>query len=340
VLLAEKSAREDFMRLQDSVVAAKTPLCVALDGHGLFTLPNALSIAGDVEAAPLRYVLDDAVAAIAARAAFADPHRMIDCLELLRLPAPLLWLEWSERGRRLVMSELGLVDPIEAARAAGRAGLLVKSDETGRRGEVVIAWDGDAAEPDLSPLVMRFDLDDSDFATRASANVETRSLRIGDSATLSTLLGHVRFELMPAWSRYYDAACSTPAARDAALQESLAVIAGDFPFLAAFCILIAAKNAVAFQPIELGRLNASRAKRGKPPLLDHIEVKARLGGARALGRPGQISARTESRLHFVSGHFVRRGSAIYWRRAHLRGNVARGVVSARTIVVLPNMAIH
>jgi hypothetical protein len=326
------------MRLQDSIMAAKEPLRVSLDGKGDFTLPNAMTIADAVGAAPLRYVLDDAVAAISARAAFADPERLISCLELLRVPAPLMWIEWSERGRRLVMGELGLLD--EAARTAGRAGLLVKSDDKGRRGEIVVAWDGEAIEPDVSPFVMRFDFDDPAFATREASDAVSRALKINDSESISHILSHVRFELTPAWRAYYDHACDSPEALEKALRESLAVVAADFPFLAAFCLLIAARNAVAFTSVELERLNVARAKRGKPSLLDHIEVKAQLGGARSAQRFDRSFARSETRLHFVSGHFVRRGVQVYWRRSHLRGNLARGVISARTITVLPSAALH
>jgi len=218
--------------------------------------------------------------------------------------------------------------------------LLVRSDESGRRGEISIAWDGDAPEPDLSPLLLRFDLDDPAYALQARSGVLTRGLTISNSEGISRMLRHVRFELDPSWRDYYKAACATPASLEEALRQCLTMVAGDFPFLLAFCLLLTARNAVAFAPISLERLNASRAKGGKFPLLDHIEVKARLGGDPPIRRLETGLRRSESRLHFVSGHFVRRGTNVFWRRSHLRGNAMRGVISARTVVVLPSAALH
>jgi len=323
----------DRMRLQDSIMAFQDPVHVALPGRAVFALPSGGCLASEVAACPVRYVLDDPVAAATARTAFADSAQVARCSDLLRMPAPRVWIEWSEHGRRKVMQELGLAEPVEMARLVGRAGLLVKSNATGRAGEIHAAWEGEAGQPELSPFVIEFDLDNPCFATVRSEDHLIRGVKVNGCDALSALLCHVRFRLQPAWRAYYEAACTTQDALDRALQQNLAIVAADFPYLAGFCLLLATRNAVADVPVDMARLNQSRAKRGKPPLLDHIEVKARLALPPRSRRMDRLQIRRAARMHFVTGHLVRRGSNVFWRRAHIRGNSLRGVISSRTITM-------
>jgi hypothetical protein len=328
------------MRLQDSIMSIPDPVRVALPGRDVFTLPGGGDLAPDVVACPVRYVLDDAVAATTARAAFVDSAQIAKCIDLLRMPAPRFWIEWSEHGRRKVMQELGLAESVEMARLAGRAGLLVKSNAAGRAGEIQVAWDGEAGQPDLSPFIMEFDLDNPCFASMRSDDHLIRGLKVNGCEALSALLCHVRFRLRPEWRAYYEAACSTQYEFDRALQQNLAIVAADFPYLAGFCLLLAARNAVADVPVDMTRLNLSRSKRGKPPLLSHIEVKARLALPPRSRRMDRLQIRLAARMHFVTGHLVRRGANVFWRRAHIRGNSLRGVVSSRTIIMQGPVAMH
>jgi hypothetical protein len=321
------------MRLQDSIAISIEPVHVEYPGHANFVVPSAAAISASVRQAPIRYVLDDAVAATVGRAAFEDPAQLMKCMDLFRIPAPLMWLEWSEEGRRAVMAELGLSDAQAFSRQSHRAGMLVRSNPGSRSGEIFVAWDGETSTPDLSPFVIEFDLDNPAFATLERADHITRSLRIGDSDEVSHLLSHARFRLNPDWRKFYEAVCTDSASLDAALRENLLIVAADFPFFVAFCLLVSARNAVAYASVDLAKLNASRAKRGREPLLNHIEVKARLGSGLKyqMGRFG--GSRSASRLHFVSGHLVRRGVSVFWRRAHVRGNPQRGVISTRTVII-------
>jgi hypothetical protein len=320
------------MRLQDRVAASAHPTYIELPGRGGFLLPSAAEIAADVRNAPVRYVLDDDVAALTARTALVDAAQIADCVDLLRMPAPLFWLEWSERGVLSAMAALGVGAPDRQPRAA-RVGLLVRSDPDGRRGEICIVWEGDGAEPDLSPLRVAFDLDDPTFAGRTPNGELSHILTVEEDPDLTRLLTHARFRLRKEWRKYFALACGDAAQREQALLQNFTMVAADFPFLAAFCLLMSAKNAFAVQPSALDRLNARRAKDAKHPLLDHIEVTARIGGLRADGAPGSVSVRAAARLHFVCGHLVRRGGRVFWRRAHLRGSARRGIITARTICV-------
>jgi hypothetical protein len=328
------------MRLHDAVSVVREPLTVSMPCGAVHRLAGVNTIADEVRATPIRYVLDDAVAVTVAQAAFGDTAQMARCIDLARIPAMSLWIEWSDAGRRRVMQQYGLLDPMDTRLGSGRAGLLVRADDSGRRGFIDVAWDGETGLPDLSPVQLSFDLEDPDFAEVPADDPFLRGLRIQDNAPLCKLFSHVRFSIKDGWRAFYRSACRTDAELAEAVRQNIMVVAADFPYLVGFCLLLSARNALERVPVEMARLNASRAKRGKEPLLDHIEVKAMLHGAGAHDRSETRSTRAHSRLHFVSGHLVRRGAGIFWRRAHVRGNPQRGVISSRTVVVHAGAALH
>lgn len=328
------------MRLHDAVSVVREPLRVSMPCGALHHLPGVNTIATEVCATPIRYVLDDAVAVTVAQAAFGDTAQLAKCIDLARIPSPSLWMEWSEAGRRSVMQQYGLSNPMDTRQNGGRAGLLVRADESGRRGYIDVAWDGETGLPDLSPVRVSFDFDDPTFAAVADDNLFLRGLRIEGNEPLCKLFSHARFSINDAWRDFYRSACKTEEELADAVRQNIMVVAADFPYLLGFCLLLSARNALERVPVEMARLNASRARRGKEPLLDHIEVKAMLHGAGSSARAETRATRAHSRLHFVSGHLVRRGSGIYWRRAHVRGNPQRGVISSRTVVVHPGAAMH
>ena len=322
------------MRLHDSVAQATEPLRVALDGYPVFTLPNAATISSDVAATPLRYILDDVIAASVVRTAFEDSTMLLKCLDLVRMPAPFFWVEWDERGRRVVMSELGIADPIDAARTTGRAGLLVRSDATGRRGTIVPVWDGEEPEPEISPFALAFDLDRPQSGLANVQHGITRQVIVRNDIELTEVLKCVEFHMHPKWVEHYGRACASPAILEDAIHTNLYMVTADFPVLAAFCLLMMARNAVSTVPVDMARLNKARARNARPPLLDHVEVKAFIGTTVHTQRSNLSSGeRSPARMHLVAGHLVRRGAQVFWRRAHLRGSMMRGVISSRTVVV-------
>lgn len=328
------------MRLHDAVSVVREPLRVTMPCGTLHHLPGVNTIAREVCATPIRYVLDDAVAVTVAQAAFGDTAQIVRCLDLVRIPALSFWVEWCEAGRRRVMQQYGLSDPMDTRHSGGRAGLLVRADGSGRRGFIDVAWDGEAEQPDLSPVRLSFDFDDPTFSEVPAEDPFLRGLRIEGNEPLCKLFAHVRFSINDTWRSFYRSACKTDEVLEDAVRQNIMVVAADLPFLVGFCLLLAARNALERVPIEMRRLNASRAKRGKALLLDHIEVKAMLHGAGGNARAETRATRAHSRLHFVSGHLVRRGSGIYWRRAHVRGNPQRGVISSRTVVLHAGAAMH
>ena len=319
------------MSLQDAVVSADPLLVEGADGV-VFDLPGARSLADAVKSAPVRYVLDDACAALVAQTAFADRNSVDQCLDLLRFPVTAFWIEWSDQGRANVMRESGLVDPLQDKGKLGRAGAFVQADETGRRGEISIVWDSDQGLVDLSPLTLEFDLDDPDFCEKAPCNAISRTIRLRELDILSELYRRVRYKLSNPWREYYQRYAGNEQEFERIYRTALETVAGDFPFAAAFVLVLAARGALTYMPSQLDRLNKSRVKKGKPALLDHLNVRLALDTPSSdAGGDGSGGLKSSPRLHHVCGHVVRRGTSVHWRRAHLRGNPAIGVISARTL---------
>jgi hypothetical protein len=122
------------------------------------------------------------------------------------------------------------------------------------------------------------------------------------------------------------------ATRAHVIRRSLAAVVLDIPMLLALFLLMAIRAELVREPVRPARLNAKRARLGKPPLLEHIEVSAPVfapppqRAADTVGTP-----RRGPRLHHVRGHIVRRRNAVYWRGPHWRGHVRLGSVRTRTV---------
>lgn len=316
------------MRLLDSVIQAEASFGVAAPDGTRFLLPGAGSISQDVHAAPLRYVLDEEVAGFAAALAFEETARFLDLLDLVRLPAHGIWIEWDDAARAQALRRAGFAD---AATQRRRAGVLISGAADGRVGAIRSVWVSESGEPELSPVVMEFDLEDSAYIRRAAADDgPVYDVALSSHEPLEVLFGHARFRFQSEWWGYYQHLRLNVADLDKYVAANLECVAADFPFAMGLLLTLSARNALAFERTLLERLNRARAKSGKAALLEHTMVFAcleRNGGAWT-APPG---ARREARQHFVSGHLVRRGDQVFWRRSHLRGNPGRGVVLGRSI---------
>jgi hypothetical protein len=141
-----------------------------------------------------------------------------------------------------------------------------------------------------------------------------------------------RFWFERSWQDYYERAQLTPIQAAALSHHALGTIAIDIPVVLAFFLLLATRPGLPRRPLMLERLNRARAKSGKPPLLDQIEVFSPLMPEFESGRSSYSGAsRRSRRLHHVRGHLVRRGSKLFWRVPHLRGNARAGTIRTRTV---------
>jgi hypothetical protein len=329
------------MRLLDRVSHSCEPVLLALDRKTStqFNVTGPSQFASRIAECPLRFVLGDDLTRASAELAFADGARLGGCLDLLRMPAPRLWIEWNDAVYKRVIHETHSAADFDMAAAGRRVGVLIEAATDGLSATARTFWvdaaDDDASDVIMSPLETHIDLR-GQFAEAASgadllgggfARVTDR----GDAA-MASILDHVRFRIDETWGAYYRAAATTAESRRRVVHDSLAAIARDTPFLLAFILLLTAKDATRTIPVSRDTINRKRLALGRSPLLDHVEVHASLD-ALDLAEPNglDVLGRQSPRLHHVRGHLVRRDHRIFWRVPHLRGSACRGFVRSRTV---------
>ena len=325
------------MRLLDRIAQLRTPLLVAR-GSEVLRLPGPSDYAQAVADCPLRLVLSDSLTQLCTSLAYSDGDRLADCLDLIHVPATRLWVEWPDEPRReAVAAGIGQPPGAGGSDAAIRAGSYLCADSSGRRGWLRTFWAGtdEASEVCLAPLITRFDLDAPVRHAGSLAAVfagGSAQLRI-DNRALDGLLGCVQFSFDEAWAGYYRDACASPAEQERVLRSSLASVGTDLPVLLALFLLMSSKLQLPERRVDLGRLNRRRARDGRPPLLEHIEVSAPLFPAESHTPLPAGDGRRPPRLHHVRGHLVRRFEHVYWRVPHLRGHAACGQVRSRSVTL-------
>lgn len=329
------------MLLLDRVAQCRAPLVLALDDRPgrQFHVTGPSRYAALLSDCPFRFVLGDDVARACGELAFADGARLAGCLDLLRFPAPLLWIEWNDAVHARVIEDTTRGGCSDAAANGRRAGALIIASADGREASVRTFWSTETPARDgevtLAPIETLINLDDG-FAAGADPQTMFRGGRVhvsdDENDAMATLLDHVRFRFDATWAGYYDAAARSPETRRSVVDASLAAVARDTPFLLAFLLLQSARDATRVVPVSRLSINRKRGARGHAALLDHLEVHSSLEMVGAFEPPRiGIGGRQSPRLHHVRGHLVRRDNNVYWRTCHLRGSALRGAVRSRTV---------
>jgi hypothetical protein len=327
------------MRLLDSVARCYAPLVLpSLDNLAQVQLAGPSRYAAQVVACPLRFVLGDDLTRASADLAFADGARLVDCLDLLRMPAPHLWFEWNDEVHKRVIHESRSAAGFDSASAGRKVGILLHASANGLTAVARTFW-ADAAEQSLaevmlSPLETHFDLRGEFADYKDTQDILSGGFldatHDGNAATAS-LLDHVRFRFEESWAAYYREAAVDEDFKRRLISDSLNSIAWDAPFVLAFLLLLSAKDATRLMPVSRAAINRKRLANGRAPLLDHVEVNASLDAVSAAESAGEASERQSPRLHHVRGHLVRRENRVFWRVPHLRGSASRGTVRSRTV---------
>jgi hypothetical protein len=326
------------MRLLDSVARSRSPLLLATDRSTCFEVTGPSDFAAPLADCPLRFVLADDLTRASAELAFADGARLAGCLDLLRMPAPQMWIEWNDEVHQRVIVETHAAPDFDAAAAGRKVGVLLRASANGLTAVGRTFWTSgvsdESSEVTLSPLETHIDLrgeftdppSKQDVLSGGFVDATDRS----NSATAS-LLNHVRFRFDESWAAYYRAAVNSAEFKRRLIEDSLATTAWDAPFLLAFLLLLSAKDATRGVPVSRAAINRKRLAHGRVPLLDHIEVNASLDAVATAESAGDASGRQSPRLHHVRGHLVRRENRVFWRVPHLRGSACRGMVRSRTV---------
>jgi hypothetical protein len=321
------------MRLLDLIVQGRCPSVYADDGT---ELPNALRFVEPVRACPLRLVLSDDLVRCATQLAFAEGDRLSSCLDLIRVPAQSLWVEWADEPRREALEAIPSLE-VKNVGDSRHAGVLITASADGRTGRFRAFWSTTEEQAFLSPMVTEFGFDarpnPPEVARLRGWKGETHLTMEGEPA-IEELLEHLRLHFDEEWAAYYQRRCDTEALKAAVLRGSLGGCAFDGPMLMALFLLFGARNLLPRQDVRQERINRIRRQGGKPPLLEHIQLSAPLDRPSVRGDEcyGE-SNRASPRLHHVRGHIVRRGPSVFWRSPHLRGSARLGQVLSRTVVL-------
>lgn len=329
------------MHLLDRVARCRAPLMLTLDRDPALQIEvtGASRYASRVAMCPLRFVLGDDLTRASAELAFADGARLAGCLDLLRIPAPDLWVEWSDAVHQRVICQSGAAADYDAAATGRRVGVLLQGARHGFAAVARTFWVDDAAtersEVTLSPLETHIDLRGELPEPSSMGDVLSGGyVGVADARdpAMASLLDHVRFRFDDAWAAYYRSAAASIDEQRQVVHSSLAAVARDMPLLLAFFLLLSAKDATRSIPISRSAINRKRHALGRVPLLDHVEVRASLDAARASdAAAAEFVGRQSPRLHHVRGHLVRRDNRVFWRTPHLRGSGKRGMVRSRTV---------
>jgi hypothetical protein len=329
------------MILADRVAECREPFIVLDSAGRRWTLNNTADCAAAVTACPTRYVLADPLTRLCADLAYSKGAHTLACADLLHIPATLLWVEWCNAPWQDALHRYGFPLVDSGTQWIGRRGALIRGTSDGRRGLVRTFWTAglNNREALASSVEAYFDFDTPDGeapepldGSPAETNMRVRDE--GQTAGDDVLARCVRFRYERSWYDYYYAQEHRSDAQTEALRRhTLGTIAMDIPMLLAFFLLLSTRNGLPQQRPDLTRLNQTRRKLNRLPLLDHIEVRAPLLPAYATHAGAEAQGtRRSPRLHHVRGHLMRHGSQLVWRVPHLRGRARSGRVQTRTVV--------
>jgi hypothetical protein len=181
-----------------------------------------------------------------------------------------------------------------------------------------------------------FDAQESDGPKPPGGEEGRQSIQVRDELCArgdDVLARCFRFRYERSGGEYYGTAVLAEEARSALWRHTLGTVAVDVPMLLAFLLLLSTRSGLPQRVSVYKLLNRARRKSGKRVLLDHIEVRAPLLPEYVEQRRVETrDMRRGPRLHHVRGHLVRRGSQLFWRFPHLRGNARAGSVQTRAVV--------
>jgi hypothetical protein len=322
------------MRLIDRIIQCSTPFIVENCINGSRTrLSGAMDAAADLKRCPIRYVLDDALISLCTDLAYSNGTTVMECSDLIRVPAESIWVEWCNKPWLHALVRNGLKEQAEDESTGGHYGMLISASSDGRQGAMRAFLS--AGDRDLDVLASaaeaRFYLDDGAAVTFDEPDVLRVAERAMDPQGILSRCFHFQFEA--SWAQYYRGTVPSTSQQREILRQSIGVVALAVPVLLAFFLLLTNRAGLPQREGRLQRLNRDRMQRGRAPLADHIEVSAPLLPPY---REAQVEAsaagtRRHPRLHHVRGHLVRRNDRLIWRVPHLRGRSNAGVLKSRTV---------
>jgi hypothetical protein len=324
------------MMLADHIAQCETPFLVqSLDSGTVTRLHGAADCAREIRDCPLRFVLSDELVRLCTALAYSSRTAALECADLLHVPSTRVWVEWSQAAWESELADQGFTTPAARAVGSARRGLFLRATPDGRRGTLRAFWSTDEAAVMSASIEGYFDLDtEPGEEPEPPERWQSGGMRVSDrDICVDDVLDRCfRFRYEPSWAAYYAQARLTTREMNLLQRHQLGTVAISIPVMMLFFLLLATRSGLPRREETFERLNRARVRRGKPPLLTHIEVTCPLLHAQGAAEPRSASsARRSPRLHHVRGHLFRRGSELFWRTPHLRGNARAGAIKTRTV---------
>jgi len=321
--------------LLDLIAQSRAPFLVQHLSSGRVTqLSGAAECAHQVTSCPLRFVLTNDLTRLCTALAYSKGARTLECADLLHVPAEWVWVEWCQQPWENELALYGFSLREVCSAAGARRGVLIRSSPDGRRGTLRTFWTTDDGQALASSMEAFFDLDVEGAEVPEWPDDEcSRVVRVADREAKEDVLGRCfRFRYERSWREYYEQAGLETVSDATLTRHALGTIAMDIPVVLVFFLLLATRSSLPRHPQTFARLNRARLKKGKAPLLEHIEVTCPLLPAYQDAVSDRLrGSRHSPRLHHVRGHLFRRGGELFWRVPHLRGNARWGAVKTRTV---------
>ncbi|MGY2733519.1 hypothetical protein [Sphingomonas sp. UYP23] len=294
------------MRLIDIVMQSpKTQSCTV--GRVTRDMPAAGVLASALDGCATRYVLDRAASAQVSRLVSIPGGPIAYPDELTRLPARPFWLEcWPDADPY----------PVTGKQTLCRYGFYVEPFADGRGGMVECVVETTNGEACLLAAHVEFDLTER---TLSPIGERCHRMRHAENPEVDRLLAMSRLIVGEDWMRL---ARNVPAKYSEFVAWQAQRAWNSVPLLLGFSALLNTRMAFIERPSSLDRLNSGRTYKGRPALLEHIELGLNLtpGETTHPGGQGVAAARQTPRFHFVRGHDVTRGGRTFWRTSHFRGD--------------------
>jgi len=319
------------MLLMDAITESARQVLVNVHNNQRVSQPilqSYVDLAEKLKDCP-RFIFDAPATRVLSEITLSRPKVIADTLQTLRIPYPMMWLEWEEAHREELRTRL---NPFTSQKDKDtrpiplRLGCLIESD--GRAGQISWAWihkpKGEiSSTPNLAPLSAYFDLDRNDCSPPEKAFLTLGGPWKDSSvqmAALNNIWRSVKHEPNE-WGRKTVVGLSKQV-----LELLQADVIGEWISALSALILITSVRTIRQETSDLSRLNKARAKRGARLLLDHTTVhlyidpsiKANVQRRQPLGY-----VRKSPRVHLVGSYLNHRGDKHWIVFPFLRGQGER-----------------
>lgn len=317
---------EDFRQRERERAFSRRPLDVSL-AYLSGKLPTAVRFAFDREAT-----------GAAATLAFCNPIALRKALEFIRLPAPLMWLEYANADFMQVAEALGhLTIPAPAGNDRLRSGYLVEQMPDGFRMHMAVR-----TRTDIVALNCYLDFSFSeDLSTLTPEEISPdvhKRMGPDNIAAICAIANRKNVDQTDAQLHFLDAMVAAGILSeddvDHHMRAHYGMMGAELRIVVALLLLLTMKDGISYVDADLTKLNKARARNGNHPLLPYRETRIRLGRLvrRRLEKtyaevPGDIIH------HWRNGHFKVWKTGIFWWNGHWVGDEEIGTKAPRYRVI-------